>query len=74
MPTLEFHCQLCTCETMSYRDGGRYENLRGLNFFNSTQYKTLAPNALRFTYQNLKFCKPHEKTKNIKMLNLLVKN
>ena len=27
----------------------------------STQYKKLAPNALRFTYQNLKSCKPHEK-------------
>ena len=63
MPTLEFHCQLCTCETMSYRDGGRYENLQGLDFLKSTQYKKLAPNALRFTYQNLKFCKPHEKTK-----------
>ena len=62
MPSLEFHCQLCTCETMSYRDGGRYENLRGLDFLKSTQYKKLAPNALR-TYQNLKFRKPHEKTK-----------
>ena len=29
----------------------------------STQYKKGAPNALRFTHQNLKFCKPHEKTK-----------
>ena len=29
----------------------------------STQYKKLVPNALRFTYQNLKSCKPHEKTK-----------
>ena len=28
-----------------------------------TQYKKLAPNALRFTYQNLKSCEPHEKTK-----------
>ena len=61
MPSLEFHCQLCTCETMSYRDSGRYENLRGLDFFQSTQYKKLAPNALRFTYLNLKFCKPHDK-------------
>ena len=25
----------------------------------STQYKKLVPNALRFTYQNLKSCKPH---------------
>ena len=33
-------------------------------------------NALRFTYKNLKSCKPHEKKqkKTIKMLNLLVKN
>ena len=29
----------------------------------STQYKKLAPNALRFMYKNLKSCKPHEKTK-----------
>ena len=29
----------------------------------STQYKKLVPNALLFTYQNLKSCKPHEKTK-----------
>ena len=29
----------------------------------STRYKKLAPNALRFTYQNLKSCKPHEQTK-----------
>ena len=29
----------------------------------STQYKKLAPNALRFTYQNLKSCKPLEKNK-----------
>ena len=28
-----------------------------------TQYKNLAPNALRFTYENLKSCKPHEKTR-----------
>ena len=28
----------------------------------STQYKKLAPNALRFAHQNLKSCKPHEKT------------
>ena len=28
-----------------------------------TQYKKLAPNALWFTYQNLKSCKAHEKTK-----------
>ena len=28
----------------------------------STQYKTLAPNALWFTYQNLKSCKPHAKS------------
>ena len=34
-----------------------------LQFLKSTQYKKLAPNALRFTYQNLKSCKPHEKTK-----------
>ena len=27
----------------------------------STQYKKLVPNALRFTYWNLKSCKPHEK-------------
>ena len=27
----------------------------------STQYKKLAPNALQFTYQNLKSCKPYEK-------------
>ena len=29
----------------------------------STQYKKLVPNAFRFTYQNLKSYKPHEKTK-----------
>ena len=29
----------------------------------STQYKKLAQNTLQFTYQNLKSCKPHEKTK-----------
>ena len=63
MPTLEFHCQLCTCETMSYRDGGRYENLQGHDFLKSTQYKKLAPNGFRFTYQNLKSCKPYEETK-----------
>ena len=28
----------------------------------STQYKKLAPNTLRFTYQNLKSCKPQKKT------------
>ena len=27
----------------------------------ATQYKKLTPNAFRFTYQNLKSCKPHEK-------------
>ena len=27
----------------------------------ATQYKKLASNALRFTFQNLKSCKPHEK-------------
>ena len=32
-----------------------------LQFLKSTQYKKLAPNALRFTYQNSKSCKPHEK-------------
>ena len=31
----------------------------------STQYKKLAPNALRFTYQNLKFAnQSHEKNRN----------
>ena len=42
----------------------------------STQYKKLAPNALRFIFQNLKSCKPYEKTKqrNIKMQDLLMKN
>ena len=35
-----------------------------------TQYKKLAPNALRFTYWNLKSGKPHEK----QIKNLLVKN
>ena len=41
----------------------------------STQHKKLPPNALWFTYQNLKSWKPQEenKTKNIKMLNILVK-
>ena len=33
------------------------------NYIKSTQFKELAPNALQFTYQNLKFGKPHEKTK-----------
>ena len=36
----------------------------------STQYKKLVPNASRFTHQNLKSCKSHEKneTKNIELL------
>ena len=36
----------------------------------STQYKKLAPNALWFTYLNLKSCKSHEKneTKNMRLL------
>ena len=36
----------------------------------STQYKKLAPNALQFTYQNMKSCKSNEKneTKNIRLL------
>ena len=29
----------------------------------TTQYKKLAPKALRFIYQNLKSCKPHKKNK-----------
>ena len=37
----------------------------------STQYKKLAPNALRFTYQNCKSCKPHEKTKQKKIKILI---
>ena len=42
----------------------------------STQYKKLVPNALRFTYQNLKSCKPHENNnKKIHQIeNLFVKN
>ena len=32
-------------------------------FLMSTQYKKLVSNALQFTYQNLKSCKTHEKTK-----------
>ena len=34
-----------------------------------TQYKKLAPNALRFKYQNLKSCNSHEKneTKNTRL-------
>ena len=40
----------------------------------STQYKKLAPNALRFTYQNLKAYKPHEKkTKKYQMANSICK-
>ena len=31
-------------------------------YVKSTQYKKLVPNALRFTYQNLKPCKQHEKS------------
>ena len=44
-------------------------------FIKWAQCKNLAPNALRFTYQNLKSYKPHEKnkTKNLKMLDLLIK-
>ena len=34
-----------------------------LSAVKSTQYKKLEPNTLRFTYQNLKSCKPLEKTK-----------
>ena len=36
--------------------------LSTLLLLKSTQYKKLEPNALRFTYQNLKSCKPQEKT------------
>ena len=36
-------------------------------FLKWTQYRKLAPNALRFTYWNLKSCKP-QTNKNIKML------
>ena len=32
-------------------------------YLKSTQYKKLEPNSLRFTYQNLKSCKSHEKMK-----------
>ena len=28
-----------------------------------SQYKKVMPNALQFTYQNLKYCKQHEKMK-----------
>ena len=38
-------------------------NSRPAKYLKSTRFKMLAPNALRFTYQNLKSCKPHEKTK-----------
>ena len=34
----------------------------------STQYKKVEPNALWFTYQNLKSCKPHKK-QNKKLQN-----
>ena len=39
-------------------------------YVKSTQYKKLVPNALRFTHQNLKSCKSHEKneTKSIRLL------
>ena len=30
-------------------------------YLKSAQYKKLVPNAMQFTYQNLKSCKPHEK-------------
>ena len=48
---------------------------RNLSTLKSTQYKKLVPNTLWFTYWNLKSCKPYEnETKNIKMLNIWVKN
>ena len=50
----------------------KMQNLSIINSFQvkSTQYKKLAPNALRLTYQNLKSFKSHEKneTKNIRFL------
>ena len=38
--------------------------IRSENVLKTTHYKKLAPNALQFTYQNLKSCKPHEKQKD----------
>ena len=37
----------------------------------STRDKKLAPNALPFTYQNLKSCKSHEKNENNNNIRLL---
>jgi hypothetical protein len=53
-----------TKENVNTGAGGRWSKK------SQNQYKKLAPNALRFTYQNLKSCKSHEKneTKNIRPL------
>ena len=63
---------------MSLSDCQNYQQIQQKlrSFLKSTQYKKLTPNALLFTYQNLKSCKPHEKTKpkSIKMLDSLMKN
>ena len=37
-------------------------NSRPAKYLKSTRFKKFAPNALWFTYQNLKSYKPHEKT------------
>ena len=47
------------------------ERLR-LPFLKSTQYKKLAPNVLRFTYQNLKSCKSHDFTNRFSILMFFV--
>ena len=47
-----------------------FHKCESIDFLKSTQYKNLAPNALRFTYYDLKSFKSHEKheTKNIRLL------
>ena len=54
------------CEDETMPETFRYERLS----LKSNRYKKLAPNALRFLYQDLKSCKSHEKneTKNIRPL------
>ena len=53
--------------TILFLDWRKWPFLRFFDFLckyhcvKSTQYKRLAPNALRFTYQNLKSCKSHKK-------------
>ena len=67
--TASFWCRLSVCKIF-YSFFKLFMMSTEYPVIKSTQYKKLAPNALRFTYQNLKSCKSHEKneTKNIRPL------